>query len=615
VPFLLRVLFEVAANLSLPHIGYTVVDFFEAYFQKLCDRFDEQKDMIQRLLPAIAHHFYELNSDEIERDDLLNALGIPLSQSLPERLFTLSVLERTHREQTTYIGFYFKKLRDYLIAFRALKWQKISAQDFRQVFSHLERHGVHLDVLNLYYSLTSIEEHKRILDGQLHTNASAFLTLYEDILDTHFPAFKRSFPPNTSGSIGFVGYMDFSRNVISMYGFRPLKDGDAKILLVPIAPMPGAWMRENKGYLAGSLRMHSTGSSRGFQDINTAHEALSQNVQPSLKDVVQQGRLDESQNRALLIERVVATCLQDYTADFQRLRGTSQLLFPFRLEEVKTVLLYKIAYELLEHQLMDRRIAAGTIEETRYGSFVGYVIPMRLEEQAEIEKQAWSLAREGKNVSGERNYRKAEDHELPLLEDIACLEKLGVSEIGRSPLTEWYEGGNQRRWALAQDVSYRDSLEQLLEALFLAFLNEYHILAERNFPTLCQHFELYQKKPVKMFWALLEEEEQIWGIRSRSFLLQEIRGVPGSENAIMRCSEQEIEQNVQELRANPAYRGTVRTSYGLDSMLLSGDCYMPFRVSNRSAYILRKLVYQSIERDLKETLPLLASKYHAEKSA
>jgi hypothetical protein len=503
-------------------------------------------------------------------------------------------------------------LRDYLIAFRALKWQKISAQDFRQVFSHLERHGVHLDILNLYYSLTSIEEHKRILDGQSHTNASAFLTLCEDILDTHFPAFKQSFPPNTSGSIGFVGYMDFSRNVISMYGFRPLKDGDAKILLVPIAPMPGAWMRENKGYLAGSLRMHSTGSSRGFQDINTAHEALSQNVQPSLKDIVQQGRLDESQNRALLIERVVATCLQDYTADFQRLRGTSQLLFPFRLEEVKTVLLYKVAYELLVHQLIDRRIAAGTIEETRYGPFVGYVIPMILEEQAEIEKQAWSLAREGENVSGERNNQKAEDHGLSLLEDIACLEKLGVSEIERSPLTEWYEGGNRRRWALAEDISYRDSLEQLLEALFLTFLNEYHILAERNFPTLCQHFELYQKRPVKMFWAL-EEEAQTWGVQPRSLLLQEIRGVPGSENAVVRCSEQVIEQMEQELLANPVYRGTLRTLYGLDSVLLLGDCYMPFKVSNSSLYILRKLVYNHIENDLKKAFPSLASKYHIEK--
>src|SRR5258708_27242781 len=94
VPFLLRVLFEVAVSLSLPHIGYSVVEVFDAYFQQLCNRFDEQKNMIQHLLPKIAHQFYEQNSDEIELDDLLDALGVSPLQSLPEHLFTLSILER-----------------------------------------------------------------------------------------------------------------------------------------------------------------------------------------------------------------------------------------------------------------------------------------------------------------------------------------------------------------------------------------------------------------------------------------------------------------------------------------------------------------------------------------
>jgi hypothetical protein len=80
---LLRVLFEVAITLSLPHIGYSVVEVFDAYFQQLCNRFDEQKNMIQHLLPKIARQFYEHNSDEIEMDDLLDALGVSPLQSLP----------------------------------------------------------------------------------------------------------------------------------------------------------------------------------------------------------------------------------------------------------------------------------------------------------------------------------------------------------------------------------------------------------------------------------------------------------------------------------------------------------------------------------------------------
>ena len=614
IPFLLRVLFEVASGQSLPYLGYSVVDFFEAYFQKLCNRFDEQQDTIRRLLPKIAQRFYEQNSDEVELDDLLGALGIGLLEALPERLFTLSILERTYREQTAFISFYFKKLRDYLIAFHALKWQRKSTQDFQQVASHLDRRGVHLDVLNLYYSLTPLETHKRVLDNQLYVNASAFLSLYENILDTDFPAFKRSFPPNTLGPVGFVGYADFLRNVISMHGFRPLQEGEAKILLIPTLPVPGAWQIDNKGYVVGSLRMYRTESSRGFQDINIAQEVLSENIHPSLNDILQQGRLDESQNPALLIERVVATCLHDYEADFRRLQGSSPSLFPLPLQKVKEFLLYKVAYDLLDHQLMDRHIATGTAEEMRYGSYVGYIIPTTLEEQAEIEKQAWALAREGKNVAGERNYRYAEDREQLLLEDIECLEKLGIDEIVRSPLIEWYEGGNRRRWALAQDASYRDALESLLEEVFVAFLIEYRKLAERNFPILCQHFELYKTMPLTLFWTL-EEAQQIYGVPSRSLTFQRVRRKAGSENSIVHCDKQVIEQNAHELRTNPAFRGQKRslyTSMSLNSVLLSGNSYTPFKVSNSSPYILRKRVYQRIEDELKEAWPLLESKYVTE---
>lgn len=608
VPFLLRILFDVAAQMHLSHITYTLVEFFEAYFQKLYDRFDERKDMIRRLLPKIAYRFYELNSNEIELDDLLDALGFSPLQSLPEQLFTLSILERIDREQTTFIGFYFKKLRDYLIAFRALKWQKKTPQAFQLECTHLDRHGVHLDVVNLYYSLTPSEEHKRVLGGLLYTNASAFLSLYETILDKHFSSFKQSFSPNTSGSIGFVGYVDFSQNAISSYGFRSVRNGDEKVLLMPIAPMPGAWMKENKAFLAGSLLMTYTDSSRGFREINIKDEVLSQNIQPLLKDIIQQGRLDESQNRALLIERVVATCFQYYEADFQRQQGTAQLMFPLRLDDLKAVLLYKIAYEVLQHQLLEKRTREGTIEETRSEFYVSRILQLSPRESIEIENQARELAQAGKNISGERNYQKIEEHELLLLKDIECLEMLGVSEINRSPLTEWYTGGIRRRFELVQDVSHHLTLEQLLENLFLVFLNEYQILVERNFPTLCQHFELYRKVPAKMFWTL-GEEVQTPNIPSNSLFLQAIKSELGSENTVIRCNKQKIDQNVQELKANPEYHGTFLHSIGVTSTLLSGNNYLPFKVNNNNMYVVRKLVYREIEKELEKALPFLISEY------
>jgi hypothetical protein len=606
IPFLFRVLFEVASELSLPYLGYSVADVFDRYFSKLCNRFDEQKDMIRRLLAKIAQHLYEQNSDEVEEDDLLESLDIGFRETLPERLFTLSILERTYRERTTFIGFYFKKLRDYLIAFHALKWPRKSLQDFQHIAAQPGRRGVHLDVLNLYYSLTPVEPHQRVLDHQLYVNASAFVSLYENILNTDFPAFKRSFSPHTSGPIGFVGYADFSRNAISLHGFRPLQENE-KVLLIPTVPIPGDWQIDNKGYVVGLRHMHSTDSSRGFQDMDVAQEVLSKNVHPSLKAILQEGRLDESQNRTLLIERVVATCLLDDQAGFRKLQGESSSLFPLPLQKVKEFLLFKIAYDLLDHQLRDRHITSGNAVVSQHGSCVGYSIPVIPEEQAEIEKQAWALAREGKNVAGERNYQRAEDRESLLLEDVKCLEKLGVSEIAHSPLIEWYAEGNRRRSALAQDASYRNALESLLEETFRTFLSEYRVLVERNFPTLSQHFATYQAMPLTLFWAF-EEVHQTPAILPRTLLLQRVRGSSRAENTVVHCDRQTIEQNAQELRADLVVQEAY-TSMTLGSVLLSGNSYMPLKIGNSSPYILRKLVYQHIVFDVKKVWPFLASNY------
>lgn len=120
-----------------------------------------------------------------------------------------------------------------------------------------------------------------------------------------------------------------------------------------------------------------------------------------------------------------------------------------------------------------------------------------------------------------------------------------------------------------------------------------------------------------MFWAL-EEEQQTLGVPPRSLLLQKVGGETGSENSVVHSDKQVIEQNAQELRANPAFRGqkiSLYTSMSLDSVLLSGNSYTPFRVSNSSPYILRKRVYQQIEDDLKEAWPFLESKYLTEISS
>lgn len=431
-PFLLRVMFEVASEQRLPNISYTAINFFREYFLQLCSRFESsQRSMIQHVLIETAKCLYIHNADEIDETELKASLDLSVTDSLPHRLFELNILERHDHGDIKYIGFYFKKLRDYLIAFRALRWETLSLQAFSSAIEKGEVSGIRLEVLNLFYSLTSSEEHKRVLDGQLYAKASAFLSLYEEILDTNFPAIKRSFPSTTAGPIGFVGYVDFSQNAISGHGFRPLKNGEAKVLLIPTASIPGAWASGNKGFLAGSLRMHRTDSSHGFQSIDIVDEVFSHNVQPSVKEILRQGKLDESQNKELLIERVLAICATYCQNYFQKYRqNASHSYLPLCLKDLRQYVLYEIAHAVLTLQYTDRGIASSQSQEVWRGGIHVTSVVLSAQEQAEIEEQAWMTAKQGKNMAQEREQLLINDGAfLSLLEDIDNLKQLHIDEI------------------------------------------------------------------------------------------------------------------------------------------------------------------------------------------
>jgi len=615
-PFLLRIMFEVASKHNLPSISYTAIDFFKEYFLHLSKRFDTlDRNMIQNVLIEIARSLYTNNSDEIDEAELKVYLSGPITIPLSPRLFELNILERHERDDLTYISFYFKKLRDYLIAFRALKWQTLLPQAFKSEIEKGERSGVHLEVLNLYYSLTSQEEHKRVLDDQLYANAYAFLSLYEEILDTDFPAFKRSFPPDTPSHIGFVGYVDFSHNAISGHGFRSLKNDEAKVLLIPTVSMPGAWMRENKGFLAGSLRMHTTGSSGGFQNINIVDEVFSNNISPSLKKIIQQGRLDESQNKELLIERIVATCVTHCPDFFQKSgKNASSSYFPLCLKELREYVLYKIANTVLTLQYTDRRIASGQSQEEWRGGIRSASVALEPQEQANIDVQAWVMAKQGKNMAHERQRLQINNGAfLSLLEDIDNLEKLHTVEIRSTPLTTWYDK-HRNRIPHLRGLELFTEINQLLESLYLSFVNEYQILVARNFPTLRHNFEYYSYLPAKFSVALdttdYDPNPQINPLATLGILVQKHRENAEERNAVVLSTSKEIHTESGRRKVDTTFQGPLYSESTAMSILSPYRRYTSFEVKNNLC-ILRSMVYKQIEREIKGVIAAKIVKYRA----
>ncbi len=313
-PFLLRVMFEVAAQKHLSHISYSTIEFYRYYFTKLSRRFGSSKDALQHFLISAAKCFFIHNSDELDLDVIIDDLSLSSNESIPTIFFDLNILERFERDDSIYVRFYFERLRDYLIAYRAFKWPELSAQDFSEVFKTLEARSVQLDTLSLYYSLAK-DEHKRVIDSSVYENACQYVWMYQDILDEHFMPFKDRFLPHTFGKIGFLGGIDLARREIAWYGVRAIRDADKPVVLLPVRKGINP-STDNAAYLHGALRQTWRMGAKGFKDADAVKEIVWEEMQSSLIEIIKQGKLDESKNRSLLIERIIAISFSFYSDYF-----------------------------------------------------------------------------------------------------------------------------------------------------------------------------------------------------------------------------------------------------------------------------------------------------------
>lgn len=601
-PFLLRIMFEVAADQRWDYISYAAIDFYKAYFRKLSSRF-EQREVIQRILTSIARTLYMHNAEELEFEVLATELGLSPTETIPERLFELNVLERFERDNTTYIGFYFKKLRDYLIAFRALKWQNFSPEDFQSEIEKREVSSVRLDALNLYYSLAS-DEHKRVLDGLLYDNAQKYAHLYQELLDNNFPSFKSAFPPYTAGPIGFVGYLDLSKRVITYHGFRPIKGTDKTVFFFPKSIEHDNRNLAARVYLYGPLKWR--GSSIDFPALDITKEVIWEEVKPHLEGIIEHGELDESLNKNLLLERVLVTCLRHYKDYFQlQQQDPAASYLPLDLRKLKEFVLYKIAHHVLISRRLERNDEPGTIEEKWDGSIRSRSISFTFKEQTELEEQAWAIAKNGEDLSNETHFNRSSDYGKFLLRDIESLARLGVTAIVSSPLTDWY---NKNRLGLPLPLQWDTdslvSLSQFVENLYLYFLQEYRILVERNFPTLCQHFDLYSHMPLNLMVAVECENEPLPLINYPDVTVLTYTDGSQVQNTVLLSSRAEIQRKKDEIWHDPEHYARSESN----TLFLNTQSYMPFEVDKQRC-VLRNLVYERVKEELKQAFFKLAAKY------
>lgn len=157
-------------------------------------------------------------------------------------------------------------------------------------------------------------------------------------------------------------------------------------------------------------------------------------------------------------------------------------------------------------------------------------------------------------------------------------------------------------------------INQLLESLYLSFLNEYQMLVARNFPTLCHNFKFYSYLPAKFSVALdtahYQSNPQLNPLAILSIEVQMHRENTEERNAVVLSTAEEVYAEEDRRRVDPTFRGPIYSSSVASSILSPYRSYTPFKVKNNLC-ILRNMVYTHIEDDIGDVLTALTAKYGA----
>lgn len=514
-PFLLKVFFDVAKNSNLEHLTFSSSEFFETYFHRSISRTaDKDKRQAEETLKAIAGLLYQHNVDRIAEDEIRTALRLTVNESIMEELFEYGILMRSVSESgTPAVGFYFQQLRDYIIAFKKLRFNTMSPKRLAEEFEKLTGHGVRADVFTLYYRLAK-REHKIVIDSEVRENATCYLHLYTSLIEQHFPALHEMFNPQTEGRIGFIGELLFfglGPNPFSFvrglgaYSFRPIKETDDNVHFIPVQELRwGRPLREesNLADLEGAVQLHLRGSpwNWGIRDgIDVTTDVIEDELLPQLEEFIKQGRLNESNCPEMLVEFIVETVLRN-KAIFKELLSVDgrSILYPLKLDEILTALLREKLFRHYRDELISEKRKSGEIKETWYGGF--------------------SYSSKDFTAGDEKPILDAIDESLnsgclprfhARYSDLEKLEKLLVRAINwlRPTQTEIDSPLFDSESKLKANVFSRhpisdDDAKGYLVWLYSAFLANYKTIIETNFPTLKQYFRMYSNLPISVYLVI-----------------------------------------------------------------------------------------------------------------
>ena len=602
-PFLLRVFFEAAHRTKLPHLTFSIKEFYDEYYEAVIERIpDNSREVAENTIKGVARIMFDKNIAPIDMETISREFKLNINETLMESLFECNILEKSKLISESRIGFYFQKLRDYLIAFKVKKWDKVPIKDFHEDWAKIDLKNVQLDAISFFYQFADIEKRK-LIDAPLRANAETYLNFYRSVLDEHFYNLKSRFSPQTDGAIGFIGDVDIKNRIIRAYGFRAIRETDENIRFVPVEG--GYWnKRTNIMYLMGATEMHYRGSCKGFIDFDIKKEVLEFEIYEQLQKIIDNGLLNEANNYYLSLEKALGIIVGNQSKLHGiHIIGKLSRYLPITIDKVEYGMRYERAGKYFQDKLIDERKEKGIIRPIWSGSMVSYSYSFTTEDREFIHQQAHEAALNKKGLKPNVRYTNLEEIEFLLREALSTIKK--KKDIIDEIIVPDHDHRPTSNTGLICDYYKKETLISFLHRIYTLFLEEYKILIETNFPTLKKCFSLYSKMPIHYF-VVVGPQEGDFSIR-----IFQCKNRDSNENEVTLCQNEDVSFDSDEFTF--AYKQSRYDLFsvshiGITSILSHGPKFMKVEIPQEFT-ILRSMVYKEIKGELPKVLESLTQLY------
>ena len=495
--FTFRIFAEIYENKQIPS-NLNDLELLSEYYKKVLEKLDYE--IANSTLIKIAEEILKANiSNEVKNSstytisetELRKKLILSLNEKIYPKLFSHDILTRASTSEDSLIGFYYGRLRNFIIATKVLKLQIQTDEEFQNTIKRLIVSSIGQEILLWYYT-SSICKHKVIFKEFNRSNALIFLNTYEQIIETYFYNVKDRFDPYTKENIGLTYNTDIEEGSYS-YSFFPIEADLQNKLIETTTPVEFDYTRK------AVLRSDRD----GFFIGNPENKAIDL-IFNQLKEIAKNRELYESKNVSILKEKILAV-IHEYPKDFNLDVNPKGIFitnfensYPINLDKIldKINYAYAFAYYKQKSQLefVKKNIgkfpsnnAIESLARTNAENAIKNKVQIPVSGIFEnvtlyiLKSAIISLQEFESNIS---------EHYLPepdINHDdiIGNIKKYGgIEHFIKDKIIGQF---SEKR------------LIEYVEAFFILFLKEYKIFIEQNFSGLEHKFQLYSRLPVNIY--------------------------------------------------------------------------------------------------------------------